>query len=322
MMSSKITQEISEAILETLLSEIMKDGKFEGQEKDCFNKLYKFLKVKKDRFLEIKKQVQDRLVIHSKHGSLDHYVLLEKIHKSFMEVYDESKTRELMERIALILNCTDAFDKLIAKLESVDTSPQTLYEQALALEEGKGVKQDLKKALKNYDLAASQGYGKAQQNLAYLYFMGLGTEKNSNLAFKWYKMAAEQELPVAELNLGNCFALGRGVSQSHTEASHWYEKSAKQGNAKAQFNLGYNYLHGQGVEQSYQEAIRWYTEAANQGALAAQHNLGLIYFEGQGVEQDHRQAMLWFGRAAASDYAPSQACLDQMKQALERSTEN
>ncbi len=318
-MSDKISTEISEEILETLLCEIMKDGKFEEREKDAFNKLYRFLKVKKARFLQIKKQVQDGLRIQSSRGSLDFYVLLEKIHKSLAKSYDDKKAQEIIERIALILSCTEVYDRFLAEREAKGVSPKALYEEALALEETKSGKPDYKKIRELYATAANLGFGEAQQALAFMYFSGLGTRKNQPLAFKWYKRAAEQGLPVAQCNLAALFASGRGIEADNKEASHWYGKAAKQGNAKAQFNLGYNYMHAKGVSQDYQKAIKWYTEAANQGFPAAEHNLGLLYFEGHGVEKDHRQAMLWFGKAAAKDYAPSKESLAQMKQELEES---
>ena len=50
---------------------------------------------------------------------------------------------------------------------------------------------DLKKAANWYRLSAEQGIGSAQQNLAQLYFRGLGVEKNLSEAYRWYSLAAK-----------------------------------------------------------------------------------------------------------------------------------
>ncbi len=59
-------------------------------------------------------------------------------------------------------------------------------------ENGKGVPQDYKEAVKRYRLAAEQGLAEAQNDLGYMYKEGQGVTQDYKEALKWYRLAAEQ----------------------------------------------------------------------------------------------------------------------------------
>ena len=50
---------------------------------------------------------------------------------------------------------------------------------------GEGLEQDFKEAVKRYQKAADQGDARAQGNLGVMYEMGEGVEQNSKEAWKW-----------------------------------------------------------------------------------------------------------------------------------------
>jgi len=60
-------------------------------------------------------------------------------------------------------------------------------------ENGQGVVQDDKQAVKWYRLAAEQGDAKAQTNLGWMYYKGKGVSQDDKQAVKWYRLAAEQD---------------------------------------------------------------------------------------------------------------------------------
>jgi hypothetical protein len=64
-------------------------------------------------------------------------------------------------------------------------------------EQGDGIKQDLKEALKWYRKAADQGFDQAQFRLGLMYYNGRGVKQNRTEAFKWIVKAAEQGLDEA-----------------------------------------------------------------------------------------------------------------------------
>ena len=55
---------------------------------------------------------------------------------------------------------------------------------------GEGVEQDFKEAVKWYRKAAEQGHANAQNTLGWMYGRGLGVEQNNVIAYAWWDIAA------------------------------------------------------------------------------------------------------------------------------------
>ena len=121
----------------------------------------------------------------------------------------------------------------------------------------------------------------AQYNLGIMYDNGTGIGQDYKEAIKWYTIAATQGHADAQYNLGFMYAKGQGVKQDYKGAVEWYRKAAEQEFTKAQFNLGFMHSNGRGVKQDFVEVLKWLQLAAEQGfkdALNAldsmqQHNL-------------------------------------------------
>ena len=95
---------------------------------------------------------------------------------------------------------------------------------------------------------AMSGDPAAQNDLGWMYQNGRGVPQDDREAIKWYRRAAGQDYAIAQDNLGWMYQHGRGVSQDDVMAVQWYRKAAQGGNlAKAQDNLGWMYQHGRGV---------------------------------------------------------------------------
>ena len=97
---------------------------------------------------------------------------------------------------------------------------------------GRGVPQDDKTAVKWYTLAAEQGYATAQYNLGFMYDNGRGVPQNDRTAVKWYRLAAEQGGADAQFNLGNMYRLGTGVIQDKVYAHMWVNLAGSNGSKK------------------------------------------------------------------------------------------
>jgi TPR repeat protein len=143
-------------------------------------------------------------------------------------------------------------------------------------------------AIRLYKLAV-EGNAEAQNNLGLLYENGEGVAQDYKEAVRWFKLAAEQGFAQAQDNLGSRYVDGLGVAQDYKEAVRWFKLAAEQGFAQAQDDLGFMYYRGQGVAQDYKEAIRWYKLAAEQGNAEAQNNLGVYYWK----ERDDKRAGKW-----------------------------
>ena len=71
----------------------------------------------------------------------------------------------------------------------------------MMFENGQGVSQDIKEAVRWYRLAAGQGLTKAQYNLGLMYAQGKGVDKDPIQAIKWYRLAADQGLILSLIHI-------------------------------------------------------------------------------------------------------------------------
>lgn len=167
---------------------------------------------------------------------------------------------------------------------------------------------DLAKATDACRKLADNGEAYAQYDLGIIYDQGLGVTQSDKDAVKYYMAAANLGYPPAQDRLGTIYVKGLlGLPLDYQQAARWYTAAADQGFADAQYSLGVLYEQGRGVPQSYAEAIKNYTAAANQGQPRAQFALAYMYLNGKGVKQDNVQAYIWLDLAASvnSDFADS-----------------
>jgi len=85
---------------------------------------------------------------------------------------------------------------------------------------------------------AEEGDADAQFNLGIMYDNGKGVEQDYKEAVKWFRKVAEQGYADGQFGLGVMYAEGQGVEQDYKEAVKWFREAAEQGDAKAQYNLG------------------------------------------------------------------------------------
>ena len=159
---------------------------------------------------------------------------------------------------------------------------------------------DYATALREWKPLAEQGDADAQFNLGGMYDNGWGVPENDKTAVKWYTLAAEQGHADAQYNLGQMYDKGQGVPQNLKTAAKWYRLAADQGLAEAQYNLGNCYRLAEGVPQDYNAAVKWFRLAAQQGYAPAQTDLGLMYVMGQGVKMDLVCAYFWGNKGASN----------------------
>ena len=127
---------------------------------------------------------------------------------------------------------------------------------------------------------AERGDASAQSNLGVMYEQGRGVAQNYREAMRWFRLAAVQGNASAQSNLGVMYYKGQGIAQDYAEAMKWYRLAAEQRNPEAQFNLGVMYEEGRGVAQDRVRAHMWYNLAAavatDQNAKLAARNRDLV----------------------------------------------
>ena len=141
--------------------------------------------------------------------------------------------------------------------------------------EGKGTKQDIKKAYKWLSESLEQGNADAMYYIALMADRSLLSEASVKIpAFKerggsseqryaryMYKKAAELDQPNALIWLGRDF----DAINENKLAFDCYKKAADAGNGEAQYLLGYMYYYGLGTSTNLGEAKRLFTLAAENG---------------------------------------------------------
>ena len=77
--------------------------------------------------------------------------------------------------------------------------------------------------------AAEQGDTRAQYNLGHMYDEGEGVPENDREAVKWFRKAAEQGYALAQYRLGFMYAFANGVGKDYVKAYAWANLAAAQG---------------------------------------------------------------------------------------------
>lgn len=138
------------------------------------------------------------------------------------------------------------------------------------------------------------------------YFLGKDYQK----AFSYFQMAAQKGLPIAQNDLAGMYFKGIGIQKNEKEAYFWYEKSAKNNFAEAQYNLANIYSDGSLIKQNNEKALELYTKVAKKGVPKAQNNLAYMYAN---VYLDYEKAKFWFQKAADNGYVPAKEALEQLQ---------
>ena len=94
-------------------------------------------------------------------------------------------------------------------------------------------KGDLATALREWSALAEQGHVGAQYNLGVMYENGEGVTQDYKEAVKWYRKSAEQGTASAQYNLGLIYTIGQGVLQDDVYTHMWWNIAASNGYADA-----------------------------------------------------------------------------------------
>ena len=95
---------------------------------------------------------------------------------------------------------------------------------------------DFVTALAEWKPLAEQGDAIAQFNLGLLYDNGKGVIEDDKEAVKWYMLAAEQGKASAQTNLAFMHTTGQGVIQDNVYAHMWWNIAAASGSENAKGN--------------------------------------------------------------------------------------
>ena len=154
--------------------------------------------------------------------------------------------------------------------------------------EGRGVPQDVAKAVKWYRKAAASGkLAAAQYDLEpSMYDEGTGRAPRT-LRRLWSGCESQpnRDLQMPRTIFGVMYGESVEVCPRKIRSRPWSctAKPPIRKLAIAQYNLGVMYIYGAGVPLDDAKAVEWFRDAAKQGFAEAQNHLGLMYGEGRGV---------------------------------------
>ena len=158
-----------------------------------------------------------------------------------------------------------------------------------------------------YVRAARAGLDVAQQELAYLFSVGLGVPQSDEWAAYWMAQAAARgDSPFAARALGAIYAVGRGVPKNDAAAAYWFRASRD-----PRF-IADTYACGLDGPSSLAAARQWYERAGRRGDIDAQFTLGRMAATGCGGSVDMPKAVELFKSAAEHGHPDAQVTLSEM----------
>ena len=198
--------------------------------------------------------------------------------------------------------CSDKETEMVTLCEKAAAQGNVFSHNTLGVfyTHGMGTRQNSKKGVEMYTIAATIGCAVSQCNLGKCYQDGEGCEENLTLSLEWFQKSAEHGYVDALYNLGIYYQLGRGVGGvNDAKAAQYFQLAAEQGDAAAQYNLAWCYRDGRGVVRDDQKAVHLCLLSAKQGDPHAAELLGQAYEEGWGVDVNIVEAMRYYQQAAS-----------------------
>jgi|Dee2metaT_26_FD_contig_91_33008_length_1494_multi_3_in_0_out_0_1 TPR repeat protein len=183
------------------------------------------------------------------------------------------------------------------------------YNLGIIYSNGRGVPQNITKAVEMFGKAARMGLAEAQFNYGNAFHNGRGAEQNYEEAVKWFRLSANQGDADAQLNLANAYYKGHGVPLDIPTAIEWWKKCGRQGNVSASYYLGFMYSKGRGCTENKITALEWYRRAGELGHVEAQASIGAMYAIGDGVPKNSKKAIHWLSRAARKNHGAAKNAL-------------
>lgn len=151
--------------------------------------------------------------------------------------------------------------------------------------------------------------------LGYIYLYGdeaLKVVPDYNKAFEFYDKAAKLNDPVALNNLANLYFAGIGTTINKPKAAQLFAKASDLGNSDSALNLAFMYLTGNGIEPNPEEAVALFAKASQKDNIIAEYMLGLCYYYGNILPQDYGKAFEFIKKASDANFDEAQVFLAKL----------
>jgi len=209
-----------------------------------------------------------------------------------------------------VLPLSEAISHIREACESI-VSTSELLENA----NGHLLNEEYEMAIPYWQQAAGRGSPEAQFYMWQMHQEGWGGLDDFNEGVKYLKTAATQGYPKAELELATYYAEQIiGGENYATQAAYWGKRAADHGLMEGATIVGNMYAcERPGIEKDDREALYWFKKSAEEGDSYAQYQVGISYLCGFGTSVDHKLACAWLEKARASGYeTPSELRLKNL----------
>jgi TPR repeat protein len=154
------------------------------------------------------------------------------------------------------------------------------------------------KLVDDMKVRANSGEAASQYQLGKMYYEGKDVPQNLKEAVRMFQLAADKGYPEALVAMGKCYMNGEGVPQDSKQAMKYFNQAALKESPAAEYQIGVMHYAGEGVPVNYEEGAKWFIKAADGGLVEAQENLGFCYYEGSGVKMNVSESYFWLKLAS------------------------
>ena len=173
--------------------------------------------------------------------------------------------------------------------------PESQFQYALMLLDGRYVKKDEKGAYALMQAAAEAGNRLAQFNFAQLLVQQDPGDAGIARAVPDYERAAATGLADAQYAMAQVYANGvGGKPHDDAQARRLLAQAARQNYDTAQIDLAAWMIEGRGGVRDLKSGFNWMKQAAEGGNVAAQNRLAKLYMGGIGTDPDLILAGAWY----------------------------
>lgn len=194
------------------------------------------------------------------------------------------------------------------RLAAAQNEPHAMASLGLMAMDGRGGPKDAKAGRQWLEQAAQRGEATAAYNLALIQLADGGPD-DLRAAFANLRRAAEAEIPPAQHALGVLYLQGRGVAKDTTQAANWFRRAADNGDLPGEVEFAIRLFNGDGVAKDEARAARYFLHAARRGNAIAQNRVAKLYLLGRGLPKNLVEAAAW--NLAAAAQGRSDGGLDQ-----------
>jgi len=164
---------------------------------------------------------------------------------------------------------------------------EAIFEYAMCLLHGEGIKEDKQKGEHLILLAANKKSTNAQAILGAFYLEGSNSyKKNYVKALHYLEIAAKEEHPEALTNLSYMYKDSIGVKKDLKRSFKYMQKASYAGFAHAQYHLSNFYFNAIGINKDYKKALELLEKAYNNEYPLAILTKARLLLKGELIKKD------------------------------------